>query len=140
MSGDNRAGDRVAPEQLAYARALDVGMKIGLAVLAASFLIYIAGMLPTHLPFEDLTRLWALPVGEFLEESGMEPGWGWLALLAKGDMLALGGVVLLTGVSLPCLALLLPGYARRRDWTYLAITACLIVVLVLAATGAVVPH
>ncbi len=55
-------------------------------------------------------------------------------------MLALSGVALLAGISIACLALILPAYARRRDWPYLAIAACLIGVLVLAASGAIVPH
>lgn len=123
-----------------YARALDLGVRAGLAVLIASFFAYVTGMVPPHLAFDDLPRLWALPAGELLRQTGTEPGWGWLALLGKGDMLALSGVVLLAGISIACLALLLPAYARRRDWPYLAITTCLVGVLALAASGVIVPH
>jgi hypothetical protein len=140
MSGERGAADDSGRDQLRYARALDIGMKAGLGLLTAGFLAYVAGVLPPHLAFDDLNRLWVLPVGEFLRQSGTEPGWGWLALLGRGDMLALGGVALLAGISLACLALLLPAYARRRDWSYLAITACLVGVLALAASGVIVPH
>lgn len=140
MSGERDAGGNNERDQLRYARVLNVGMKAGLALLTGGFVAYVAGMLPSHLAFDDLPRLWALPVGEFLRQSGTEPGWGWLALLDRGDMLAFGGVALLAGISPVCLALLLPAYARRRDWPYLAITTCLIGVLALAALGVMVPH
>ena len=136
MSG--KGGER--RDQLRYAMALDIGVKAGLAVLIGSFLAYVTGMVPPHLAFDDLPRLWALPVDEFLRQSGTEPGWGWLGLVGRSDMLALSGVALLAGISLACLALILPAYARRRDWPYLAITACLIGVLALAASGLIVPH
>jgi hypothetical protein len=135
-----RQGDDNRRDQLRYAKVLDVGMKSGLGLLTVAFLVYVAGMLPPHLAFEELPRLWALPVGEFLRQSGAKPGWGWLALLGRGDMLALGGVALLAGISLACVASLLPGYARRRDWPYLAIATCLVGVLALAASGLVVAH
>ena len=140
MGEEHRASGDSGRDQLRYARALDLGVKAGLAVLIASFFGYVTGMVPPHLAFANLPRLWALPASELLRQSGTEPGWGWLALLGKGDMLALSGVVLLAGISIACLALLLPAYARRRDWSYLAITACLVGVLALAASGVIVPH
>ena len=140
MSGERRATEDAGRDQSRYALTLDVGVKAGLAVLIASFLAYVTGMIPPQLAFDDLPRLWTLPAGEYLRQSGTEPGWGWLALLGRGDMLALSGVALLAGISIACLALLLPAYARRRDWSYLAITACLVGVLVQAASGVIVPH
>lgn len=130
----------VPPEQLRYARVLGYGMTAGLAVLIVSFLAYLAGILPPQVPLEALPRLWALPVNDYLRESGMEHGWGWLTMLGKGDVLALSGIALLAGISLPCLALLVPAYARSSDRAYLAITIVLIGVLVIAASGAVAVH
>jgi len=125
----------VASEQLRYARLLEYGTRAGLAALIASFVAYIAGWMPPLVPLEDLPRLWGLPVEDYLRASGMPPGWGWTGLLARGDMLALGCVAFLAGLSLPCLALLLPAYARREDRAHLAIAATLVAVLVLAASG-----
>lgn len=138
--GDSRIGNGPSPEQLRYARILDCGMKTGLALLIVSFGAYISGALPAELPFDALPRLWALPVEDFLRESGMPTGWNWLAMLDRGDVLALAGIVLLAGVSVPCLALLVPVYAGRGDWAYFAITLALVVVLVFAASGAFVSH
>lgn len=125
----------VAPEQLRYARFLDWGMKAGLAVLTVTFALYLLGVLPPQVPFEALPGLWGLPVADFLRESALAPGWSWLGRLDRGDLLALSGIALLSGVSLPCLAVLARDYARQRDWTYLAITLSLIGVLALAASG-----
>ena len=141
MSGaDPGQSNGPSPEQLRYARILDYGMKAGLALLIATFGAYVGGVLPVQLPFESLPHLWALPVGEYLRESGMPVGWGWLALLDRGDVLALTGIALLAGISVPCLLLLLPVYAGRRDWPYFTITVLLAGVLVLAASGVLVSH
>lgn len=128
-----RAG--ISPEQLRYARVLDGCMKAGLAVLVATFAVYLSGVLAPQVPVERLPVLWTLPVADFLRESGVRPGWYWLASHAKGDMLALSGIALLSAASFPCLALLARDYARRDDRVYLAITIALIAVLGLAASG-----
>jgi hypothetical protein len=130
----------VSAEQLRYARVLDYGMKTGLILLIAGFTTYVSGLMPAQVPFEALPRLWTLPVGEYLGESGMPSGWAWLSLLASGDVLTVGGIALLAGVSLPCLLVLAPAYAGRRDTGYLAITLMLAGLLVLAASGALVSH
>jgi hypothetical protein len=129
-----------SPEQLLYARVLDYGMKAGLAMLIAGFAAYVGGLVSAQVPLEELSRLWVLPVEDYLRESGMTAGWRWLALPDRGEVLALLGIVFLSGVSVPCLIALLPAYAARREWTYLVITVLLIGVLVLAASGVLVGH
>ena len=141
MSGtDSSRGSGPSTEQLRYARMLDFGMRAGLAVLIASFAAYVGGALPAQVPFETLARLWILPVDDYLRESGMPTGWAWLAMLNRGDVLSLTGIALLAGVSVPCLAVLIPTYAGRRDWAFLGITVALIGVLVLAASGVLGAH
>ena len=139
MVGINEADGRSA-EQLRYARVLDYGMKAGLAILTAGFVAYISGVLPAQVPFEALPQLWGLPVGDYLRESGVSAGWAWLSLLHRADALVLGGIALLAGVSLPCLLVLAPVYARRRDRAYFAITLATVGLLVLAASGVVASH
>jgi len=125
----------VAAEQLRYARVLDWGMKLGLAVLTAGFLAYVSGILPAQVPLADLPRLWGLPAADYLRETGMSGGWSWLAMLGTGDALSLAGLALLAGASVPCLLALLPAFAARRDRAYFAIALLLAGVLVLAASG-----
>lgn len=127
-------------EQLRYARLLDYGMKAGLVALIAGFLAYVSGALPVQVPFEALPRLWTLPVGDYLRDSGMPAGWDWVAMLGKGDILALTGIVVLAGVSVPCLIVLALVYAGRGDRAYCAITLLLAGVLVFAASGVLSAH
>jgi hypothetical protein len=125
----------ISPEQLRYARLLEYGARSGLVALIAGFAAYMGGVLPVQVPLDVLPRLWSLPAGDFVRESGIAAGWGWLQLLGKADLLALVGIVLLAGASLPCLILLVPIYVARKDWPYLGITLALIGVLALAASG-----
>lgn len=127
-------------EQLRYARVLDYGMKAGLAMLIAGFAAYLGGVVSAQVPLENLSRLWALPVDDYLRESGMTAGWRWLALPEGGEAIALLGVVFLSGVSVLCLLAVAPAYAARRDWTYLVVTLLLSGILVLAASGVLVAH
>jgi hypothetical protein len=139
MSGSTR-GNAPSTEQLRYARILGYGMAAGLIVLAGGFAVYVTGLLPAQIPFDALPRLWTLPVDEFLHASGMPSGWDWLALLAKGDVLAVVGIAVLAAVSLPCLLVLVPVYAGRRDTAYLAMALLLAGLLVLAASGVFGSH
>lgn len=132
---DPRQATGASPEQLRYARVLDVGMKGGLAILIAAFLTYVTGIVPPAVPVEELPRLWSLPLAEYLQSTGMSTGWSWIFQLGKGDMLALVGITVLSGVSAPCLIVLAVAFAKRRDRAYLAITLLVVCVLVLAASG-----
>jgi hypothetical protein len=129
-----------SPEQLRYACILDIGMKTSLVLLILSFGAYVCEAFPVRMPFEDLPRLWTLPVGDYLRQSGMPTGWNWLAMLENGDVLALSGIALLAGISMPSLLVLLPSYAGRRDWAFFSMTCFLVGVLVLAASGIFVSH
>jgi hypothetical protein len=129
-----------SPEQLRYARVLDYGMKSGLIALIAGFVAYLGDVLSPQVPFEMLPRLWSLSAADYVRESGMAEGWGWLGMLDKGDVLALSGIALLAAVSPLCLALLVPAYAKSGDRAYLAVTIALIGVLVLAASGILGSH
>lgn len=141
MKGNRPAHERgPSPEQLRYARILDYGMKGGLVALIGGFAAYVGDVLPPQVPFEALPRLWSLPSADYVQESGMAEGWGWLRMLDRGDVLALIGIALLAAVSPLCLVFLVLIYARRGDRAYLAITIALIVVLVLAASGILTSH
>lgn len=124
-----------SPEQLRYARVLDAGMKIGLGVLAAGFLAYVCGLAPAHVPLEKMPGFWTLAAPDYLRATGAPQGWEWLGTLGNGDAWPLVGIAILSGVSVLCFIALLPLYAARRDWVYLAIAALEIGVLSLAASG-----
>lgn len=126
-------GRRVPPEQLLYARWLEWGAHLGLALLATAFLAYLLGVTTPHVLVADLPRLWALPAERYLAATAAPSGWGWLALAAKGDYLNLVGIALLGLVSLVCYLRLFAALAARGERLYALIAAAQAVVLLGAA-------
>jgi hypothetical protein len=120
---------------LRYARLLDAGTRIGMALLWLGFFAYVSGLLPNQVAPEHLPELWTLPVERYLELSGAPSGWQWLARLHQGDVLALAAIAFLAACSGACVASLLPLYRARGDKVFLALCIAQVVVLLLAASG-----
>lgn len=121
-------------EELRYAKVLDVGAKAGLALLVMSFAAYLSGILPPHVPFDQLPKYWGLPVKEFVKATNTPTGWGWLHLIGKGDIANLVAIAYMAGLSAICSLAVLPIFARRGEKVHLVIAVLQIVVLVLAAS------
>lgn len=130
-----QAPARQPEEQLRYARLLDLGARAGLVLLVLTFAAYVSGLLAPLVPVDELPRLWGLPVSRYLAETGAPTGWGWLALISKGDVAGLAGIVLLSTCSLACLVALVPLYRRQGDRAYVVLCLAEAAVLVLAASG-----
>ncbi|HYA21204.1 MAG TPA: hypothetical protein VEG25_11275 [Burkholderiales bacterium] len=124
-----------APEHVQYALVLDAAVKVGLAVLSVSFFVYIVGLLPPHIPVDQLHKYWGLPVKQYLAQTGTPRGWGWLSLIRRGDILNFCGVTILSGISGLGFLLLIPVYIIRRDITYALIALLNLTVLLIAAWG-----
>jgi hypothetical protein len=124
-----------AEEQLAYARVLDGGMKVGFVSLVVTFALYMTGVLAPHVPVEELPRLWALPVKEYLAATGIHGGWSWLGMLARGDFLNFVGIAFLASVAMICYATITPIFFRKNDRIYGCLAVLEIAVLALAASG-----
>lgn len=122
--------------QRTYARWLEAGTWISLAVLVAGFAAYALGLVPPLVPMEDLPRLWRLPAAQYLAAAGVAPGWGWLQFAQRGDYLNFVGVVMLVSITMACYLRLLP-LLVRRERAYFWIAALEIAVLALAASGLV---
>ncbi len=125
----------VRPEQLRYARILDVTSRIGFAALLAGFAAYVLGWLDLHVAVEDLPTMWKLPLAQYLERTQSPTGWGWLAHLHKGEYLGMLGIAILSGCSIACLAAIVPLYARRKDTAFTVLCLLEIGVLLVAASG-----
>jgi hypothetical protein len=95
-------------EEQVYARWLDIGTRIALVLLVASFLAYALAVLDPLLPPQELAKLWALPVDQFVVRTGAPTGWGWLALVHKGDYLIFVAVAMLCFITVVCYARILP--------------------------------
>lgn len=118
-----------------YALLLEWGTRIGLVVLVVGFAAYVLGFMTPLVSLHDLPQLWNQPVAVYLQKTGIPTGWGWLALVGKGDMLNLIGIAILSGCSVPPLLGLISLYLKRRDYVYASICAAIVLVLVLAASG-----
>lgn len=122
-------------EQLAYAKVLNIGMWLGLAVLAVSFLIYISGVLPTHVPISDLPKYWGMRAHDYNVLLNAPTGWDWLGMVGKGDYLNFVGIAMLSGLTILCYLVILPILIRKKDRAYAVIAVVEVLVLALAASG-----
>jgi len=125
----------VSEEQKLYARWLSVGARAGLAVLSACFLVYVLELLEPQVPLRELPALWAHPVEHFRTLTGAPAGWGWIALLGKGDYLSFVGIVMLGLVTLVCYARIVPALLKRGERLQAALAAAQVLVLLAAASG-----
>ncbi len=122
-------------EQLAYAKLLDSGMKLGLLTLIVTFIIYLTGILSPHVPVSDLPNYWKMPVHKYLAATGIHPGWAWLGMLGKGDFLNFIGIAFLAGVTIMCYVRIIPILLKKKDTIYAVLAVVEVLVLALAASG-----
>jgi uncharacterized membrane protein len=126
---------KATEEQLAYAKLLDMGMKLGLLMLIISFGIYISGTFTPHVPVNDLPKYWSMSVKDYLAATDIHTGWSWLYMIGKGDFLNFIGIAFLSSVTICCYIRILPIFFRKKDTVYGIIAIIEVLVLVLAASG-----
>ncbi|HXS54079.1 MAG TPA: hypothetical protein VN782_16200 [Usitatibacter sp.] len=122
-------------EQEAYAGWLANGTRIGFVVLVATYFVYVSGLVPTEVPLERLPDLWGLPLDQYLAATDTPTGWRWLARIDMGDLMNLAGVAILAACTLACYLRVLPMFARRGEWAFVAVCLAEEVVLLAAASG-----
>jgi hypothetical protein len=123
----------MSEEQHAYAKWLDVGTRVALTLLIASFLLYAFGIVDPLLPPSELPKLWTLPVDRFVAASGAPTGWGWLQLLHRSDYLIFVSVAMLCLITVACYARLVPILLKEGERWRAAIAIAQIAVLLGAA-------
>jgi len=126
---------KATEEQLAYAKILDMGMKIGLFAIIITFIVYLTGALTPHVPVNDLPKYWGMSVHKYLEATGIHPGWAWLGMIGKGDFLNFIGIAFLAGITIICYIAVIPIFFRKKDMVYGVLAIIEVLVLVLAASG-----
>ena len=121
--------------QADYAMALAWGTRIGLTLLVVAFVAYVAGLIPAHLPIDELPKHWSRPASELLAVTDTAAGWGWAAALPRADMLVLAAIAILATCSIACLSFALKAY--RADGNRVAAILCVleIAVILAAASG-----
>ncbi len=130
-------------EQLLYAKILERGMFVGLALLLVTFTLYATGLVSPAVPIERLPDYWVLSVHEYLEaiehnhlhQGHLITGWGWLSLLNKGDFLNFLPIAILSGVTIVCYMGIVPTLLKKKDIAYAVIAVVEVLVLTLAASG-----
>jgi len=122
------------PEQLRYAAVLHWTTLAGFIALVITFAAYMLGWLPARVPLERLPQLWGLSTEEYLKATNTPTGWSWLFTMNQGDSAGQIGIAILSGCSIACILVIMPIYARLRNYAYLAI--CFLAVAVLAASAA----
>lgn len=127
--------NHISVEQQRYATLLSWGSRSGLALLVGSFLAYVFGLMPVHVPLEQMPNLWNLPVGDYLKQTDTPTGWNWLTMIDQGDFASLIGIAWLSGCSLICLLAIIPIYARRKDKIFVMLCVFALAVQLLAASG-----
>ena len=153
---------KATAEQVAYAKLLDLGMKVGLAALVVTFAIYLTGVLPPHTPVDDLPKYWRMPVKQYLVETKIDrhaeeyaqipaeppelrkkylqttnihPGWSWFSRIGKGDFLNFIPIVFLAAITVICYVRIIPIFFGKKDMVYTLLAVTEVVVLTLAASG-----
>jgi hypothetical protein len=121
--------------QAAYARTLRIASRAGFAAALAGLALYVSGRLPTLVPLDALPQFWTLPVDEYLRRSGAPSGWRWLALLDRGEYLALASAALLPLVTLLCYLHLATVYGRLGERLQAGLAIAQSAVLAAAASG-----
>jgi len=122
-------------EQITYANVLNVVMYLGLAIMVVTFIIYMSGILSSFIPPQEIAKYWGMKSKDFIHTLHTPTGWGWLALIGKGDYLNFVGIALLAGLTILCYLVILPILMRKKDTPYVVIAIIEVAVLALAASG-----
>ncbi len=123
-----------------FARAEQVGGRIGLGMIIIGLVLYVTGIFPPLLPIEDLTANWGYGVDEFIRRTGQPTGWSWIGKLGHSDMLSLAGLVVLSGVVGVAYLAILPQLLKQKERVYLVLAILQLLVFVLAASGWLTGH
>jgi hypothetical protein len=122
-------------EQMVYAKILNVGMFLGLAIIVVTFIVYMLGILSSFIPPQEIPNYWAMASKDFIHTFSAPTGWGWVDVIGKGDYLNFVGIALLAGLSIICYLVILPILMRKKDIPYVLIAIVEVAVLALAASG-----
>lgn len=135
MQGIDNPSLKPSKEQIIYANLLLMGMVAGIIVMVVTYVIYLTGLLPSHVDLATISANWGKGIHEYLEITHSPTGWGWAAMLGKGDFLNYIGFALLGLMTILCYLVLVKGYFRKKDWIYAVIAVLEIIVLTVAASG-----
>lgn len=135
MSEKQPAMLEASPEQVLYARILEIGMYLGLLVLFVTFGLYAFGIVDPYIPLDKISNYWSMNVNDYLEHAEIKAGWAWLGMLKYGDFINFIGVAMLAGVTIICYAAIVPTLLKNNDKVYAILAVLEVIILSAAASG-----
>ncbi len=131
------------PEQLLYAGILEKGMYAGLLLMIITFALYVFGLVTPVVPLNEIAGYWSQPVDQYLAAINANflhwehppTGWAWLHLLNRGDFLNFLPMAILSGVTIVCYLVIVPGLFKRGDTAMGVMALATAMILILAASG-----
>jgi hypothetical protein len=135
MSEKQSAMLEASPEQVLYAKVLEIGMYIGLLILFVTFGLYAFGILDPYIPLDKISNYWSYNVHEYLEHAEIKAGWAWLGMLKYGDFINFIGIAMLAGVTIFCYAAIVPTLLKNNDKVYAVLAVLEVIILSAAASG-----
>ena len=129
---------KASPAQLRYADTLFYGSLIGFVMMLVTYALYVFGVLEPQIALDELPRLWVHSAADYRAAGNIPQGWGWLALVGKGDICNFLGIAFLAALTIFCFVQLAWTLARSRQWLMMCIAISEVLVLSLAASGVLV--
>ena len=106
--------------------------------MLVTYTLYVLGVLTPQIPLEEMPRLWSQSAAAYRAAGNIPQGWGWLALVGKGDMCNFIGIAFLAALTIFCFVQLAIGLVRQKQWLMAIIAILEVLVLSLAASGVLV--
>ena len=123
------------PEQILYAKLLEIGMYIGLLILLITFALYAFGIMDPYIPLDKISTYWTMNVNDYLHHTNIKAGWAWIGMLKYGDFINFIGIAILAGVTILCFAAIVPTLLKNKDRVYAALALLEVIILTIAASG-----
>ena len=138
MTTDLKNDIKASPAQLRYADTLFYGALLGFVTMLVTYALYVFGVLTPQIPLDEMPRLWCQSAPAYRAAGNIPQGWGWLALVGKGDMCNFIGIAFLAALTIVCFVQLAIGLLRQKQWIMAIIAILEVLVLSLAASGVLV--
>lgn len=126
---------QASEEQVIYAKVLNIGMKIGLVGIIASFILYVSSIVAPRVPLSEVSNYWGMKSHSYLEELNISGGWSWVAMYGYGDFINFFPIAFLAGITVICYMAIIPTLLKKKDYVYATLALLEIVVLAGAASG-----
>ena len=138
MTTDLKNDIKASPAQLRYADTLFYGALLGFVTMLITYALYVFGVMTPQIPLDDMPRLWSQSAAAYRAAGNIPQGWGWLALVGKGDICNFIGIAFLAALTIICFVQLAIGLLRQKQWIMAIIAILEVLVLSLAASGVLV--